>query len=106
MKKRQNQIALYIKHENHQRQYSGSLQKLFFSAITQPFYFCTHLLWALPPPQLGEHMIYYQEENILRVKVTAIDLVQETVCEMGLSATCVCSYPIHALLVGLGLEPR
>lgn len=70
-------------------------------------YFCTHLLWALPPPQLGEHMIYYQEENILRVKVTAIDLVQETVYEMALPANCMCSYPIHALLlVGLGLEPR
>lgn len=52
-------------------------------------------------------MIYYQEENILRVKAIAIDLVQETVYEMGLSANWVCSYPVHGpLLVGLGLEPR
>ena len=52
-------------------------------------------------------MSYYQEENILRVKAIAIDLVQETVYEMGQSANWVCSYPVHGpLLVGLGLEPR
>lgn len=43
-------------------------------------------------------MIYYQEENILRVKVIAIDLVQETVYDMGLSANWVCGYPIHGPL--------